>query len=89
MLGVLLATTGGRRANSGPAGGSVINISSLASRLTQPGTSIYSATKASVDVITRVLAKELGPRGIRVNAINPGVVETEGTHAAENHGQRL
>jgi len=81
VLGVLLATKAAA-AQFGPAGGSVINISSLASRLTQPATSIYAATKASVDVITRVLAKELGPRRIRVNAIKPGVVETEGTRAA-------
>ncbi len=54
----------------------------MASRQTQAGASIYVATKASVDAITRVLAKELGPRKIRVNAINPGGVETEGTHAA-------
>jgi 3-oxoacyl-[acyl-carrier protein] reductase len=81
VLGVLLATKAAA-AQFGPEGGSVINISSIASRLTQPGTAIYTATKASVDVITRVLAKELGPRRIRVNAISPGVVETEGARAA-------
>lgn len=81
VLGVLLATKAAA-AQFGPEGGSVINISSIASRLTQPGTVIYTATKASVDVITRVLAKELGPRRIRVNAISPGVVETEGARAA-------
>jgi 3-oxoacyl-[acyl-carrier protein] reductase len=85
VLGMLLATKAAA-AQIGSQGGSVVNISSLASRLTQPGTSIYTATKASVDVITRVLAKELGPRRIRVNAINPGVVETEGTHAANIMG---
>ena len=47
-----------------------------------PTTSVYSATKAAVDAVTRSLAKELGPRHIRVNAINPGMVETEGVHAA-------
>lgn len=80
VLGVLLAT---RVAASqfGPQGGSVINIGSVASRLTPPGSAIYSATKSAVDAITRVLAKELGPRRIRVNAINPGMVETEGAHA--------
>ncbi len=78
VLGLLLATKAAV-AQFGPEGGSVINIGSVGSRLTPPGTSIYSATKASVDAITRVLAKELGPRKIRVNSINPGVIETEGT----------
>jgi 3-oxoacyl-[acyl-carrier protein] reductase len=64
------------------AGGSVINISSSASTLTPANTAVYSATKAAVDAVTRSLAKELGPRNIRVNAINPGMVETEGVHAA-------
>jgi 3-oxoacyl-[acyl-carrier protein] reductase len=63
-------------------GASIINISSLASRITSPGYAVYSATKGAVDAITGVLAKELGPRRIRVNAVNPGVVETEGTHRA-------
>ncbi|MBD2199955.1 MULTISPECIES: glucose 1-dehydrogenase [Calothrix] len=64
------------------AGGSIINISSIVSTLAPPNASIYSATKAAVDVITKSLAKELGPRRIRVNSINPGMVETEGTHTA-------
>ena len=64
------------------AGGSIINISSVASTAAPANTSVYSATKAAVDAITRSLAKELGPRKIRVNAINPGMVETEGVHAA-------
>jgi len=63
-------------------GGSVINISSVASTITPPGGSVYSATKAAVDAVTKSLAKELGPRKIRVNAINPGMVETEGLHSA-------
>lgn len=63
-------------------GGSVINISSVASTLAPPASSVYSATKGAVDTITKVLAKELAPRKIRVNAINPGLVITEGTHAA-------
>jgi 3-oxoacyl-[acyl-carrier protein] reductase len=63
-------------------GASIINISSLASRITSPGYAVYSATKGAVDAITGVLAKELGPRRIRVNAVSPGVVETEGTHSA-------
>ena len=63
-------------------GGSVINISSVASTLAPPTASVYSATKGAVDTITKSLAKELGPRQIRVNAINPGFVITEGTHSA-------
>jgi 3-oxoacyl-[acyl-carrier protein] reductase len=62
-----------------PKGGSIINISSVVSKLSLPGSSVYAATKAAVDTITRVLAKELAGRKIRVNAINPGVIETEGT----------
>ncbi len=63
-------------------GGSIVNISSIVSTLAPPNASVYSATKAAVDAVTRSLAKELGPRKIRVNAINPGMVETEGTHSA-------
>lgn len=65
-----------------PSGGSIVNISSLASTAHFPNTAVYSATKAAVDSITRTLASELGPRKIRVNSINPGVVQTEGTHSA-------
>jgi 3-oxoacyl-[acyl-carrier protein] reductase len=64
------------------AGGSIINISSIVSTLAIPESSVYSGTKGAVDAITRSLASELGPRGIRVNAIRPGMVETEGTHSA-------
>ena len=64
------------------AGGSIINISSIVSTLAPANGSVYSATKAAVDAITKSLAKELGPRNIRVNAINPGMVETEGTYTA-------
>jgi 3-oxoacyl-[acyl-carrier protein] reductase len=64
-----------------PEGGSVINIGSVASTLNSPNTVVYTATKGAVDAVTRVLAKELGPRKIRVNSINPGLVETEGTRA--------
>ncbi|ADG11654.1 3-oxoacyl-ACP reductase [Caulobacter segnis] len=81
VLGVLLASQEAAK-RFGPDGGSIINISSSAVTLELPTFSIYTATKASVDAITRVLAKELGPRKIRVNAIAPGAVETEGTHAA-------
>lgn len=63
-------------------GGSVVNISSVVSTMAPPGSSIYSGTKGAVDTITRVLAKELGPKNIRVNAINPGMVATEGTDSA-------
>jgi 3-oxoacyl-[acyl-carrier protein] reductase len=66
----------------GSAGGSIINISSIVSTLAPANGSIYSATKAAVDAITKSIAKELGPRHIRVNAINPGMVETEGSHTA-------
>jgi 3-oxoacyl-[acyl-carrier protein] reductase len=66
----------------GPNGGSVINISSVASASAVPNTVVYSATKGAVDSIARVLAKELGARNIRVNTIAPGGVETEGTHKA-------
>jgi 3-oxoacyl-[acyl-carrier protein] reductase len=63
-------------------GGSIINIGSVVSELTPPGSSVYSSTKGAVDVITRVLAKELGPRKIRVNSVNPGLTITEGTQTA-------
>src|SRR4030095_15112390 len=62
-------------------GGSIINIGSVASRVTPPGSAVYTGTKGAVDAITGVLARELGPKKIRVNAINPGMVETEGTHS--------
>ena len=66
----------------GPDGGSIINIGSTASSLNVPTAVTYTATKAAVDSVTGVLAKELGPKKIRVNSINPGMVETEGVHAA-------
>jgi 3-oxoacyl-[acyl-carrier protein] reductase len=81
VLGLILATQEAAR-HFGADGGSVINIGSAASSLTAPTTSVYTATKGAVDAVTRTLAKELGPRKIRVNSINPGVVETEGSHAA-------
>ncbi len=81
VLGLALATQAALR-QFNPKGGSIINISSVVSTLGVPGAAIYSGTKGAVDAITRSLAKELGPRGIRVNAINPGMVETEGVHAA-------
>jgi len=65
----------------GPEGGSIVNIGSTASSITPPNTSVYTATKGAVDAVTRTLAKELGPRKIRVNAINPGMVLTEGVQS--------
>jgi 3-oxoacyl-[acyl-carrier protein] reductase len=81
VLGLILATQEAAK-QFGPEGGSIINIGSTASRITPPTTAVYTATKGAVDAVTHVLAKELGPRKIRVNSINPGVVETEGVHAA-------
>ncbi|MBK1881124.1 glucose 1-dehydrogenase [Luteolibacter pohnpeiensis] len=65
----------------GENGGNIINVSSVVAFSPMPGASVYSATKAAVDAITQSLSQELGPKGIRVNSLNPGMVETEGTHA--------
>ncbi len=81
VLGLILASQAAVK-QFGAAGGSIINISSVVSTLGVPNAAVYSGTKGAVDALTRSLAKELGPRGIRVNAINPGMVETEGVHAA-------
>jgi 3-oxoacyl-[acyl-carrier protein] reductase len=81
VLGLILATQEAAR-HFGPDGGSVVNISSVVSTSAPPNASVYSATKAAVDAVTRSLAKELGTRKIRVNSINPGLVETEGTTSA-------
>jgi 3-oxoacyl-[acyl-carrier protein] reductase len=81
VLGLILSAQEAVK-HFGPEGGSIINISSVASTSAYPNTSVYSATKAAVDAVTKSLAKELGPRKIRVNSINPGMVETEGVHAA-------
>jgi 3-oxoacyl-[acyl-carrier protein] reductase len=81
VLGLLLVTKGAVKA-FGDKGGSIINISSTVTRITPPGSSIYTGTKGAVDSITQVLSKELGPKNIRVNSINPGMIETEGTHTA-------
>lgn len=78
VLGLLLTTQAAAK-HLGE-GGSVINIGSLVTRVVPTGSAVYSATKGAVDAITGVLARELGPRKIRVNAVNPGMVETEGTH---------
>lgn len=81
VLGLILASRAAAE-HFGPEGGSIINISSVVSSIAPPESVIYSATKGAVDTATRVLANELGPRKIRVNSINPGMVETEGTHSA-------
>jgi 3-oxoacyl-[acyl-carrier protein] reductase len=81
VLGLILASQEAVK-HFGPAGGNIVNISSVAATAALPTTSVYSATKAAVDAVTKSLAKELGPRNIRVNSINPGMVETEGVHAA-------
>jgi 3-oxoacyl-[acyl-carrier protein] reductase len=81
VLGLLLSTQGALKHFNG-AGGSVINIGSAVTAITPVASSIYTATKGAVDSITHVLAKELGGKNIRVNSINPGMVETEGTHTA-------
>lgn len=81
VLGPILMTQAAVK-RFGPEGGSVINIGSVVVRNPPPGSVVYTATKGALDSVTRVLASELGPRKIRVNSINPGGVETEGTHSA-------
>jgi len=81
VLGLLLTTKEAVK-HMGPEGGSIINIGSGASSMRPPNSTVYTASKAAVDAITGVLAKELGPRKIRVNSINPGMIETEGVHTA-------
>lgn len=81
VLGLLLTTKAAVK-RFGENGGSIINIGSVVTAIAPPGSAVYTATKGAVDSITHVLSKELGPRNIRVNSINPGMIETEGTHAA-------
>jgi 3-oxoacyl-[acyl-carrier protein] reductase len=81
VLGLLLTTQEAVRL-MGPDGGSIVNVSSIVGPMPVPMASVYSATKAAVDAITVSLAGELGPKKIRVNSINPGMVETEGFHTA-------
>ena len=81
VLGLILASQQAVK-QFGPAGGSIINISSVVAGSPAPNASVYSATKAAVEAVTKSLAKELGARKIRVNSINPGMVETEGLHGA-------
>jgi len=80
VLGLLLTTQAAAK-HLGE-GASIINIGSGVSRITPPNSTVYTGTKAAIDGITGVLARELGPKRIRVNSINPGMVETEGTHSA-------
>jgi len=81
VLGLLLASQAAAK-QFGEAGGSIINVSSIVSTLAVPEAAVYSGTKGAVDAITRSLAAELGPRRIRVNAVRPGMVETEGTRSS-------
>jgi 3-oxoacyl-[acyl-carrier protein] reductase len=87
VLGLLLTTQAAAKHIS--EGGSVINIGSTITSITPPGTAVYTATKGAVDAITGVLSKELAAKKVRVNSINPGIVETEGTHAAGVMGSDL
>ena len=80
MLGLLLVTQQAVK-HFGAAGGSIINTSSIVATMASATASVYSATKAAVDAVTRSLAQELGPRKIRVNSVNPGMIETEGLHS--------
>jgi 3-oxoacyl-[acyl-carrier protein] reductase len=91
VLGLLLTTQEAVKL-FGPEGGNVINISSIVGQMPVGTGSVYSATKAAVDAITVALSKELGPKKIRVNSLNPGMVETEGLHAvgfAESDFRRM
>lgn len=80
VLGPLLVT-GAAVPHMGK-GGSIVNIGSTVTRITPAESALYTGTKGALDSITGVLSRELGPRGIRVNSVNPGMVETEGTHSA-------
>ncbi len=83
VLGLILTTQAAVK-HFGAGGGSVINIGSVVGKLGLPATTVYSATKAAVDSITRTLSAELGPKKIRVNSVNPGMVETEGNSSAKD-----
>ena len=85
VLGLLLATKAAVPNINGD-GGSIINLSSIASKTPPPGSSVYSATKGAVDVLTRSLAQELGAKKIRVNTLAPGVTDTEGVRALPEDG---
>lgn len=81
VLGLLLASKEAAK-HFGAEGGSIVNISSVVTAITPPNSAVYAGTKSAVEAVTGSLAKELGPRKIRVNSISPGMVETEGLHAA-------
>lgn len=81
VLGLILSTQEAAK-QFGDRGGAVVNVSSVAAAAALPTASVYSATKAAVDAVTRSLAAELGPKKVRVNSVNPGMIETEGTHTA-------
>ena len=85
VLGLILSSQAAVK-HFGPNGGNIINISSVVSTLTPPNTAVYTATKGAVDAVTKTLARELGPRKIRVNSINPGLVITEGVQSAGFEG---
>ena len=85
VLGLILTSQAAVK-QFGPAGGNIINISSVVSTIAPANSSVYSATKGAVDAVTKSLAKELGPRKIRVNSINPGLVITEGVQTAGFEG---
>ncbi len=88
VLGLLLTTQ--EAVKHFPAtGGSIINIGSVVTDLTPPASAVYTGTKGAVDALTGVLAKELGPKGIRVNALNPGLTITEGTHTGGIAGSEM
>lgn len=87
VLGLLLTTQAAVRHMK--EGASIINIGSGVTRITPPASAVYTGSKGAVDAITGVLSKELGPRKIRVNSINPGIVETEGTHSGGFIGSEL
>ena len=88
VLGLILVTQEAVR-HFAPRGGSIINISSIASTITLANASVYCGTKGAVDAVTRSLSAELGPLKIRVNSINPGMIETEGLHAVGFVGSDL
>ncbi|CAB3725038.1 glucose 1-dehydrogenase [Paraburkholderia rhynchosiae] len=87
VLGLLLTTQAAVK-HFGE-GASIVNVGSVVSRITPPGSAVYTATKGAVDSVTGVLAKELAPRKIRVNSVNPGMVATEGTHSGGIIGSEL
>jgi 3-oxoacyl-[acyl-carrier protein] reductase len=82
VLGLILTTQEAVK-HFGATGGSIVNVSSIVGKLALPGATVYSASKAAVDSITRTLSAELGPKKIRVNAVSPGMVETEGNYTAK------